>query len=159
MKYIIYTDGSFKEVPGLGKFYSSAAIIYQEGVTDPIATLTRVGSDNFASMQNVAGEIMAAIMAFDHCSRVLHLKQTDVVEVRYDYMGIENWCKKKGQPNFWNATTELSQTYRDYVNIYIKTCFKVVFKHVKAHTGEYGNTRVDALAKDALSRHLQTIAR
>lgn len=157
MNYIIYTDGSYKAVKGLGEFYSSAATIQREGESEPFTTLTKVSSDEFAKMHNVAGETLAAIMAFDHCNRVLRLTQKDTVEVRYDYAGIENWCKKKGQPDYWKATTELSQTYRDYVNMYIKTCFKVKFKHVVAHTGEKGNTRVDALAKEALNRHLQTL--
>lgn len=157
MKYIVYTDGSYKEVDGVGEFYGSAATIQADGDSTILATLTKVSSDQYTHMHNVAGEILAVIMAFDHCQRVLKLTQEDEVEVRYDYAGIENWCKKKGTPGYWNATQELSQIYRDYMNLVIKPNCKVTFKHVKAHTGESGNTRVDELARGAINKHLATL--
>lgn len=159
MKYIVYTDGSYKNIPRVGEFYGSAATIQREGEDSVLASLTKVSSDAFVSMRNVAGEIIAAIMALDHCNRVLRLKQTDVVELRYDYAGIENWCKKSKENGFWRAKNELSQTYRDYVNCFIKTQFRLVFKHVDAHTGEAGNERVDALAKNAIDKHVQELLR
>lgn len=148
MRYIAYTDGSYKETP-YGAVYSSAAIIGQEGSSE-VTQLTKVTSDEYVNQRNVAGEVMAVMMVMEHCLNVLKLKQTDTLVLHYDYVGIHNWCKKKGDKDYWKAKNKLSQTYRDYINLIVRPTFNIEFVHTPGHTGIYGNEKVDELAKKAI---------
>lgn len=157
MVYNIYTDGSFKDVPVYGGFYSGAAVIMAEGSSTPIATLTKVANDELLPMRNVAGEILATMMAFEHCLSVLHLTQNDTVHLYYDYEGVENWTKSKGEKGYWRAKNKTTQAYRDYVNLIVRPTFKVVFHHVYGHTGNAGNEIVDRAAKNAIDSHIKNL--
>ena len=158
MEYDVYVDGSYKEF-GAVKLYAGATLIVEKGGSEPLAALTKVGSDSYIDMRNVAGEIMATLMAFEHCLNVLHLTQADTVNLYYDYKGIENWCLPQSNPNHWRARNDLTQGYRDYVNTRVRTSFKVNFCHIKGHSGNPGNTCVDALAKRAIELHMNDLMR
>jgi len=158
MKYDVYTDGSFRDYGGdIGAFYSCAATISEHGSSQVLVTLTKVSNDDLISMRNVAGEIMAVMMAFEHCINVLKLKQDDVVVVHHDYVGIHNWIKRKGEPDFWKCKNEITQAYRDYVNSIVRTRFKVEFVHTPGHKGIAGNEYVDAIAKEAMDNHVNKL--
>ena len=159
MIYNVYTDGSYRNVPNVGEFYSSAATIAPADDNSKITVLTKVSSDELVSMRNVAGELMAVLMIFEHCLNVLHLNQNDTVVVHYDYVGIENWTKRKGQPGFWRCKNPTTQAYRDYVNTIVRTSFNVKFVHTPGHTGIEGNELVDKLAYEAINNHLRRVAR
>ena len=157
MLYNIYTDGSFMSKTEFGPFYASAATISKEGSEDKIAVLTKVSNDELISMRNVAGEILAVMMAMEHCLNVLKLTQNDTVVIHYDYVGIANWCKRKGEPDFWNCKNKTTQAYRDYMNTIVKPRFKVEFKHTPGHSGIAGNEYVDALARNAINQHVLSL--
>lgn len=155
MEIVVYTDGSYREVEGFGAAYAGAAIICRDGA-DPVQ-LTSAGSEpSYISMCNVAGEIIAAMMACEYCMNTLKVTQADTIIIIYDYAGIENWCKKPGTKNFWRAKTPLSMYYRDFMNTKMKTRCRVVFHHVKSHSGHTGNTMVDAAVKEALSNYVKS---
>ena len=155
MNYIVYTDGSFKETP-FGPYYSGAAAIIVGDDVRPSHLISKVGNDEIVSMQNVAGEIIAAMSAFEYLLNVVKVNSGDTIEVRYDYAGIENWTKKKGEKDYWRAKNKTTQAYRDYVNTVLRQRCKVVFKHIKGHSGEPGNSLVDHVCRDAIA---QTVAR
>ncbi len=158
MIYYVYTDGSYKDFGSeIGAFYSSAAIVYPENDPDKVTALTKVSNDDSISMHNVIGEIVAAMMAFEHCLNVLHLKQDDTVRLCHDYVGLANWCKKKGEKDFWRCKNETSQAYRNYVNGIVRPRFKVEFIHTPGHSGNVGNDIVDKLAKDAMQQHVENL--
>lgn len=157
MHYIAYTDGSYMDVPGYGAFYSSAATLTKEGDAKPFATLTKVANDELISMRNVAGEIMAVMMVLEHCLNALDLKENDSVTIYHDYAGIANWCKRKGEKDYWRCKNAVTQGYRDYINTIVRPRFKLEFIHTKGHTGVTGNEYVDMLAKDAIKNHVQNL--
>ena len=153
MKYIVYTDGSFKDTP-FGPYYAGAAAIIVGDDVRPSHLIAKVGNDAIVYMQNVAGEIIAAMSAFEYLLNVVKVKPEDSVEVRYDYAGIENWTKKKGEDNYWKAKNKTTQAYRDYVSSIVRQRCQLTFKHIKSHTGEPGNTLVDHVCKDAIDQQV-----
>lgn len=157
MNYIAYTDGSYKNAGDLGQFYSGAAIVAQEGTSDWV-TMTKVGSDSLVSMRNVAGEIAAVILVCEHCLNTLKLTQDDTLYIYYDYEGIANWCKPYGEPGFWKAKNETTASYREYILHKVKPRFKVVFNHIKSHSGDVGNSYVDSLAKKAIAQRISELS-
>lgn len=157
MDYVIYTDGSYKQVDGVGPFYAGAALIYEKESGKCLAALTKVGNDSIVTMRNVAGEIIAVVMALEHCLSVLKLKKEDNVTIYYDYQGIEAWTLSKGTQGYWKAKNPTTQGYRSYINTVVKPAFNVQFSHVYGHTGVRGNEMVDSLAKKAIEEHVDNL--
>lgn len=159
MIYNVFTDGSFKAFPEFGAFYASAATIEVSGEPNTLTALTKVGNDSdLVGMRNVAGEIMAVMMIFEHCLNVLKLTQKDTVVLHYDYVGIENWLKRKGEKDYWRCKNTTTQAYRDYMNTIVRTRMNVKFVHTPGHSGIRGNERVDTLAKNALISHVKNLS-
>ena len=157
MRYEAYTDGSYKNVTGVGEYFASAAIIAEEGSGD-WTSIVKVSNDReLISMRNVAGEIMAVMAVCEHCINTLKLKQGDTLRINYDYVGIENWCRKQGEKDFWRAKTSVTSAYRDYINTVVRPRFKLEFNHVTGHSGVRGNDIVDKLAKDAIDKRFREV--
>lgn len=157
MVYEAYVDGSFKEYPGIGSFYSSAALIYPEGKKEDAIVLTKVSGDDLISMRNVAGELMAVMMTLEHCLNTLKLTQKDTIRIYYDYAGIENWTKSKTQVGYWRSKNVHTQAYRDYVTTKIRPTMKLEFVHVTGHSGVVGNEEVDKFAKAAMAEYVNKL--
>lgn len=155
MKYIAYVDGSYKSVPGVGEFYSSAAIIAPEG-SKQWTQMIKVSSDELISMRNVAGEILAAMMVMEHCLTVLKLTHEDELILNYDYEGIMKWTLPPGSPGAWRAKNETTKAYSNYVRTIVARSFKLTFNHTPGHSGVDGNEIVDKLAREAIEKELLT---
>lgn len=154
MQYDIYTDGSYREFGDLGKFYSGAAVI-MNGQDNHPTILTKAGCDaDIISMRNVAGEIVAVMMAMEHCLNVLDLSNKDVVNLYYDYQGIEDWVLGK-----WRAKNPTTQAYKAYMNSIIRPRFTVNFHHVKGHSGILGNELADKYAGQAISQLVENLSK
>lgn len=151
MHYIAYVDGSYKEVEGVGPIYGGAAIVQAEN-SYHWTSMTKAGSDELVSMRNVAGEILAAMMLFEHCRQ---LSDCTELTIYYDYEGIANWLKRDSEPGFWRAKNVYTKAYRAYYWQYIKPRIACTFVHVKGHTGNDGNELVDSLAKKAIADYAE----
>ncbi len=150
MDIVAYTDGSFREIKDFGPVYSGAAVIcYDE---EKPVILTTVGVDpKYIKMRNVAGEILAVIMACEYCMNTLKVTQNDKLLIVHDYTGIANWCKKPSEEGFWRATKPISMAYRDFMNTKIKTRCNVMFKNVRGHSKTQGNNIADQCAFEAIT--------
>lgn len=153
MRYIAYTDGSFRDTE-FGGVYGSAAVISAEGA-EGFTSLSKASQDEYVSMRNVAGEIMAVMMVMEHCLNVLKLTQNDTLILHHDYVGIHNWVKSKGEKDYWNAKNKLTQNYRDYMNMIIRPRFNVEFVRTPGHSGIAGNEIVDRLACKAIDTFIK----
>lgn len=158
MRYEAYIDGSYKKDRATGiELYAGASIIAPEGTSD-WTILTQVGSDaTYLSMNNVAGELVAALQVFGYCIDTLKMQQGDLLRLNYDYVGIENWLRPVGHPDYWRQKKPATQAYRSYYMNKVAPRFKVEFRHTPGHTGVLGNEIVDKLAKEAIAKRLAEV--
>lgn len=136
---IAFVDGSFnadKNIVGYGVVLmeNGNTHVYQGSTRDEVA----------ASMRNVSGEVQGAMTAVSEADR-MGLKN---LTIAYDYQGIEAWAKGD-----WKAKNPLTNGYAQFMNNPFRD-LQVDFQKVKAHTGEYYNEVVDALAKEACGNAL-----
>jgi ribonuclease HI len=131
---IAYVDGSFNVTTGE---YGCGVVFFYEGRAEFI---TEKGADeNYAAMQNVAGEMLGAQRAME---RAVSLKARKLT-LYYDFKGIASWCLGDWKTNK-EATTE-------YKLFYISIChlLDITFQKVKGHSGDFYNDLADELAKEA----------
>lgn len=145
MKYIAYIDGSFKDVPGIGKIYGSAYIFAQEGDNNWV-TAYKACSDEYSKFHNVAGEVFACMML---CERVIQTGDCEILVIHYDYEGIEKWVRRT-----WAAKSELAKQYVAYMYQRVLPNIKLQFIHTKGHSGVEGNEIVDRLAKESIDNYV-----
>jgi ribonuclease HI len=130
---VAYVDGSFNNktrVYGYG-----CVLIYNDEIVEKLS-----GNGNnkeYASMQNVAGEVLASLKATEYA--IKHGYKS--LMIYYDYIGIEYWVT--GQ---WKAKKQGTIEYKATMNAY-KNFLKINFGKIKAHTGDKYNEMADELAK------------
>lgn len=130
-----YVDGSYNVKT---KEYSYGAVIFHNGKT--LCFKEKFDDAENAGMRNVAGEINGAMRAMRFCVE----NSVDVLDLYYDYAGIENWCT-----GAWKATKVGTTAYKAYYDS-IKNVLRVRFHKVKGHSGDKYNDMADKLAKEAL---------
>ncbi|MGI5989212.1 MAG: viroplasmin family protein [Lachnospiraceae bacterium] len=127
-----FTDGSYNsktKVYGYGGFLVHG---------DKREVLAGSGSDpEFASMRNVAGEILGAEAAV---RKALELG-LDRLTICYDYMGVEMWAVGK-----WKRNLAATRRYHEVMQQAMKQ-MDIRFVKIKSHTGVEGNEEADRLAK------------
>lgn len=130
-----YIDGSYDNIQ---KRFSYAGIIFENGKRFEFSD----SSDNKEEVQlrNVAGELHAAMYVMKYA---LENKIKDIT-IYYDYAGIEMWATNK-----WKANLEFTKEYAIYSKLVMKKV-NIIFRKVKAHSGNLYNEEVDKLAKEAL---------
>lgn len=129
---VAYTDGSYNKKT---MEYGYAAILVTEKAEFEYSGHGKMEHDGW----QVEGEIAAVLKV---CSEALKLG-ISALEIRYDYEGIAAWALGKWKTNK-EYTFRYSQSMMHYMNQ-----MHVTFKHIKSHTGDVGNERVDELAKKA----------
>lgn len=94
----------------------------------------------YASMRNVAGEIIGSEMAIRYA--IEH--QYSCICIYYDYEGIEKWAT-----GVWKANKVGTKAYQRFIQESQKK-IHISFIKVLAHSGDYYNELVDSLAKKAV---------
>ena len=141
---VAFTDGSFDDDTGI---YSYGAIyVYDNGVT---AEGYGYG-DNllYANSRNVAGELFAAIDAFETAMRGYHKK----LKIYHDYEGVAKWITGE-----WKLKTDIAKYYVDLYNHKFKDKVHVEFVKVPAHSNVLYNEKADKLAKLALLEYKKLV--
>ena len=137
-----YVDGSYDSASGR---FSCGVVIVEtdaEGNTETTELNAAFDDEEAALQRNVAGEIMGARLAIEHCIA----SGFKAVEIYHDYEGIGAWADRR-----WKANNPLTQGYRDFV-AEARNTIDINFVKVKAHAGNKYNELADSLAKKALSK-------
>ena len=131
----VYVDGSFID----GK-YAWAFVAYKDD--KEIHCACGVGNHaEAASMQNVAGELSAAMRAVKWANDEL---KNDIT-IYHDYKGISAWLDGS-----WKAKNSMTQAYVKFM------CGRKGYRFVKVkgHSGVRGNERADELCREAFANAL-----
>ncbi|AZP03701.1 ribonuclease H1 domain-containing protein [Jeotgalibaca ciconiae] len=131
-----YVDGSFDRISNR---YSYGVVMVKNG--EVVETFYQAGSDSrYVESFQIAGEVFGSIAAI----RWAIQNGYKAINVRYDYMGIEQWAT-----GMWKANKAVSQ---DYIKQFKEVAPQITvrFKKEKAHTGVTYNELADQLAKKAL---------
>lgn len=130
-----YVDGSYFKEEGK---YSYGCVILYNGKE---VRLKGVGTnEEYASMRNVAGELLGAMEAVKWANSNGH----DSIIIYHDYEGIERWANGS-----WKANKEGTREYVEFIKEY-RNHLDIDFEKVAAHSGDFYNDEADRLAKQAL---------
>ncbi|MDR3572578.1 MAG: ribonuclease H family protein [Anaerolineaceae bacterium] len=128
----VFVDGSYFQ----GR-YSWAFAVYQNGTL--LFSNSGVGDDTEAAkMNNVAGEIAAAVKAMEWAEA----NNVKPITIHHDYSGIMAWADGS-----WKAKNRFTEAYAQFASERLSW---LTFSKVAGHTGVEGNELVDRLAGEAL---------
>jgi ribonuclease HI len=131
---IVYVDGSFNKRLNL---YGAGMVVLYNGKKE---TFKFNGIEpDMLSMNNVAGEVLAAIKALEYANA----NKVKKVVLYHDYEGLE-----KFYDGTWNAKKSGTMKYQELCNLYSKI-MQIEFVKVKAHSNDKYNDEADSLAKQA----------
>jgi ribonuclease HI len=132
--YEAFVDGAY-----INSITSYASIIY---LGDSIQT-ELFGTIKDTQFRQFGGELKSVVETLKWCEK----NNVKKIRINYDYQGIESFATGK-----WQAKNELSL---EYVNFIRNTNIQIQWRHIKGHTGNLKNDRVDMLAKKAATRLVQ----
>lgn len=140
---IAYVDGSYNKDM---QIYGSGVVLL---LGDSEKHISKSGDDKaMLSMWNVAGEVVASMLAIEEAIKLGCHKLT----IYYDYNGIAGWaegCYLNGKKTkIWTAHEEGSKRYKEFI-VEAKRQIELNFVKVKAHSGNKYNDMADKLAKAA----------
>lgn len=136
-KMVCYVDGSYK--PSYPNKVGSAIVIVKENDKTEEIFFSKEDKE-LAQMRNVSGELRASMWAI----KIAVDRKYDVVEIHYDYEGIEKWCTSE-----WKTKNKYTKLYKDYYEKMSKL-IKIEFVKCDAHSGDYYNDLADYFAKKSL---------
>ena len=133
---VAYTDGACSGNPGAGAW--AYRLEWPDGSSEEAAGAERMTTNNREELKAVREALRAvrARVGTDRAWRIV---------VRTDSLGVINWLMRT-----WKRKANLDL----YPGIDSLVDDRVHFEHVRGHSGEPGNERVDALAVAAVARHL-----
>lgn len=132
---VAYVDGSYN----INTKQFSYGMVMIDG-DDEKHFCEKFSNDSMVEMRNVAGEIMGAMKAMSYCLE----NGKSSIKIYYDYEGIEKWCTGD-----WKTNKVGTKKYKMFYDS-IKDKITIIFKKVKAHSGNKYNDIADKLAKNAI---------
>lgn len=135
---VCYVDGSYD---AKNKVYSYGLVVMiNEQV---LGEFSGKGSrSEYASMHNVAGEILGAVKAVEFAIK----NGYKIVHLFYDYQGIESWAT-----GTWKRNNDLTKGYNEFIKAN-KDKVTIKFHKVKGHSNDKWNDRADELARGAIGK-------
>jgi ribonuclease HI len=137
----IFTDGSYQ---AKFKNFVGYATIFVKEETDEAYTIDAIYgaiySKSYAKLRNVAGEVIAARIAINHCLE----SNIDDLEIFHDYTGVGMWAD-----GLWKRNLPFTQDYYNFIQD-ARQKLKIVFRHVAGHSGSTLNDLADELAKEGI---------
>jgi ribonuclease HI len=127
--YQVYVDGSYRN----GIVSYGAIILKNSSEIKRMAGIV----NGYAEMNQVAGEIYAAIEAIKWCES----NNINEISVFYDYDGIRKWATGE-----WKTKNSLTKEYQKFIQ---GTQLKINWHKVDSHSGNFWNEETDKLAKVA----------
>lgn len=137
---VVYTDGACSGNPGAGAW--AYRVQWPDGSVEEAAGAESMTTNNREELKAVR-EGLGAVR-----SRIGDDRSWRIV-VRTDSLGVINWLQGR-----WKRKANLDL----YPAIDALVDNRVRFEHVRGHSGEPGNERVDALAVAAVARQLANAA-
>ena len=135
-KAVAWIDGSYNSVTNK---YGCGGFLLENGTKHIIKEL---GDDpGMATMHNVAGEILGAMRAAQKAS---DLGITELT-IFHDYDGVAAWVNSR-----WKCRSPYTRKYASTMWALMAKGLKIIFKHVKSHSGNEQNDEADRLAKEAV---------
>jgi ribonuclease HI len=133
---VLYTDGACSGNPGAGAW--AYRLEWPDGSFEEAAGAEPMTTNNREELKAVREGLRAvhARIGGDPGWRIV---------VRTDSLGVINWLQRR-----WKRKANLDL----YPDIDALIDGRVQFEHVRGHSGEPGNERVDALAVSAVARQL-----
>ena len=131
----VYVDGSCL-MPGERVGYGAVVLIGTEPTYECCGPLS---ADQAMGTRQVAGELFAV----GHALRWCQAQGYPLVDVYYDYYGIEKWATGE-----WKAKQPLTQRYVAFIR---GLSIRVHWHKVASHTGDRWNDYADELAKRGAS--------
>jgi ribonuclease HI len=133
---VVYTDGACSGNPGAGAW--AYRVEWPDGSVEEGAGAEPLTTNNREELKAVREGLRAvrARIGDDAGWRIV---------VRTDSLGVINWLQRR-----WKRKANLDL----YPEIDALVDGRVHFEHVRGHSGEAGNERVDELAVAAVARHL-----
>ncbi|MDR2066557.1 MAG: reverse transcriptase-like protein [Endomicrobium sp.] len=129
--YEAFVDGAY-----INGITSYASIIY---LGNNIQT-ELFGTIKDTQFRQFGGELKSVVETLKWCEK----NNVKKIRINYDYQGIESFATGK-----WQAKNKLSL---EYVNFIRNTNIQIHWRHIKSHTGNLKNNRVDMLAKKAATQ-------
>lgn len=136
-----YVDGSYSETEN--KYSYGCVILCND------ETIEFGGVDNnvdYVEMKNVAGELLGSIESIKWAKE----NNYDSITIYHDYEGIERWANGN-----WKANKKGTIEYVEFIEEYRKW-IEIDFIKVKAHSGEIYNEKADKIAKEFLTKNIQS---
>ena len=133
---VVYTDGTCSGNPGAGAW--AYRVEWPDGSVEEAAAAEPMTTNNREELKAVR-EGLRAVRA-----RIREDRDWRIV-VRTDSLGVINWLLRR-----WKRKANLDL----YPGIDALVDGRVEFEHVRGHSGEPGNERVDELAVAAVARQL-----
>lgn len=135
---VAFVDGSW--MPSNPTKYGCGIVLIEPNGNEIEFSYSREDKER-AKLRNVAGECSASTFAMREAVNRGYKELT----IYHDYNGVSCWITGE-----WKCKNDVTKSYKEFYETYIKDRLKVNFVKVKGHSNNEYNDRADKLAKKSL---------